>query len=206
VPPVIRGLALADPPEAWADLGFTVEDGRVRIGEVSLVLGAPGTGIAGWALDGSVEEPIDGLAGSPDAPSPGDPDAPPRAAHPNGALVLDHVVVTTPDLERTLAALARAGFGLRRTRDSELGGRPLRQAFYRAGEPVLEVVGPPEPAGDGPASFWGLTITVADLDALASRLGERLAPVHDAVQPGRRIASLRGGAGIGTRLAFMSPR
>jgi hypothetical protein len=198
--PAIRALALADPPEAWADLGFAVEDGRVRVGEVSLVLGAPGAGVVGWALDGAGEEPIDGLAFIADAA------APQAALHPNGALVLDHLVIATPDLDRTLAALARAGFDLRRTRDTELGGRPLRQAFYRAGEPVLEVVGPPEPAGAGPASFWGLTITVADLDALADRLGERLGPVHDAVQPGRRIASLGDRAGIATRLAFMSPR
>jgi hypothetical protein len=191
VPPVIRTLALPDPPEAWASLGFSARDGASRVGAVTIV---PGADRAGWGLEGGA------VAGLPAVPvvEVG------VVAHPNGAVMVDHIVVATPDLQRTLAALAAAGFDLRRTRDTELGGRPLRQAFYRAGEAVLEVVGPPEPAGHGPAALWGVTITVADLDALAVALGDRLGPVHDAVQPGRRIASLRSSAGIATRLAFIS--
>jgi hypothetical protein len=46
---------------------------------------------------------------------------------------------------------------------------------------------------------------VADLDALAARLGEQLAPAKDAVQPGRRIATLRAGAGVSPAMAFMTP-
>jgi hypothetical protein len=189
MPPVIRDLALADTPGAWAELGFAVEDERCRVGDVTLALGAPAFA---WTLGD-----VDGLP-SVAAPAAGAP-----VEHPNGALAVDHLVVATPNLDRTLAALAAAGFDLRRTRDAEMGGRPLRQAFYRAGEPVLEVVGPPDAAGDGPAGFWGLTIVVADLDALAERLGERLGPVHDAVQPGRRIGSVTRAAGLSTRLAFM---
>jgi hypothetical protein len=45
---------------------------------------------------------------------------------------------------------------------------------------------------------------VSDLDGLASRLGDRLGSVHDAVQPGRRIATLREAAGVSPPLAFMS--
>jgi hypothetical protein len=150
---------------------------------------------AGAGAGGSAAEPRTGAGGSARAAV--------APAHPNGALSLDHLVVVTPNLERTLAALADAGFDLRRTRDTELGERPLRQAFYRLGEPILEVVGPPDRDGDGPAAFWGLTFTVADLDALAAQLGERLGRVHDAVQPGRRIASLRSAAGLTTRVAFM---
>jgi hypothetical protein len=188
---VIRTLALPDPPEAWTSLGFSARDGASRVGAVTIV---PGADRAGWGLEGGA---VAGLAAVPVVEVG-------VVAHPNGAVMVDHVVVATPDLQRTVAALAAAGFDLRRTRDTELGGRPLRQAFYRAGEAVLEVVGPPEPAGHGPAAFWGVTITVADLDALAVALGDRLGPVHDAVQPGRRIASLRSSAGIATRLAFIS--
>jgi hypothetical protein len=56
-----------------------------------------------------------------------------------------------------------------------------------------------------PARFWGLAFTVADLDAIAERLGNRLSGPRDAVQPGRRIATLRGEAGIGPAVAFMTP-
>ena len=184
-------LAVIDPPEAWEALGFAVSDSRMRVGEVTFTLGADAFA---WSLP-----TVDGLPNTKGS----DPFTF-GAAHPNGARSLDHLVVATPDLDRTLAALAAAGFDLRRTRDTELGGRPLRQAFYRLGEPILEVVGPVQPAGEGLAAFWGLTFTVADLDAAAELLGERLGDVHDAVQPGRRIASLRSAAGLRTRVAFMS--
>jgi hypothetical protein len=48
-------------------------------------------------------------------------------------------------------------------------------------------------------------VTVADLDALAARLGDHLGRIKDAVQPGRRIATLSGAAGLGEAVAFMSP-
>jgi hypothetical protein len=53
--------------------------------------------------------------------------------------------------------------------------------------------------------FWGLAMTVADIDACAALLGDRLGPVKDAVQPGRRIATLRHEAcGLTVPIAFMS--
>jgi hypothetical protein len=60
-------------------------------------------------------------------------------------------------------------------------------------------------AGSEPARFYGIAFTVDDLDATAALLGDRLGRVKDAVQPGRRIATLRREAGAGIPLAFMSP-
>jgi predicted RNA-binding protein with TRAM domain len=117
------------------------------------------------------------------------------------ATLIDHVVLATPDLARTEAALA--GLGLERRRLREAGD--LLQAFYRLGPVILEVVARVGEAGDGPASLWGFTVVVEDLDALAARLGDRLGRVTDAVQPGRRIATVRREAGLGVPLAFMSP-
>ena len=37
--PQLAGLAIADPPERWAALGFAVRDGRVALGGVSIELG-----------------------------------------------------------------------------------------------------------------------------------------------------------------------
>jgi hypothetical protein len=79
------------------------------------------------------------------------------------------------------------------------------QTFFRVGKPVLELIGPDEPTGDEPARFYGIAFTVADLDATAAFLGEGLGDVKDAVQPGRRIATLRRAAGAGIPVAFMSP-
>ena len=110
------------------------------------------------------------------------------------------MVVTTPDLARTFAALESEGLDLRRTREAG----EARQGFYVVGDAVLEVVGDVGPPG--PARFWGLVAVVRDLDALAARLGDRLGAPKDAVQPGRRIATVRGAAGLGVPVAFMTPR
>jgi hypothetical protein len=45
---------------------------------------------------------------------------------------------------------------------------------------------------------------VADLDACAALLGGRLGEVRDAVQPGRRIATIRREAGLGVPVALIS--
>ncbi len=129
--------------------------------------------------------------------------APEPATHPNGALRIDHIVAFTPDLVRTTAALEEAGLSLRRIREPGEPGPPVRQAFLRLGEVILEVVESPQ-AGEGPARFWGLTLCVSDIDACAALLGERLGEVRDAVQPGRRIATIRREAGLGLPVALIS--
>ncbi|HEV8152966.1 MAG TPA: hypothetical protein VGP78_08540, partial [Solirubrobacteraceae bacterium] len=119
-----------------------------------------------------------------------------------GAMAVDHVVAATPHVDRTLGALRRAGLEPRRVREAG----EARQAFYVLGTALLELAGPASPSGDGPAALWGLVVVVEDLDALAARLGDELGTIRDAVQPGRRIATLRRSAGVSTALAFLTPR
>ncbi|MFZ1993329.1 MAG: hypothetical protein WAU75_04405, partial [Solirubrobacteraceae bacterium] len=64
---------------------------------------------------------------------------------------------------------------------------------------IMELVEAPEAAAPG---FWGLTIVVSDLAALA-REHAQIGEVRAAVQPGRHIATVTAGAGLSTRLAFM---
>lgn len=191
------GVRLADLPERWSELGFSVRDSVVDLGGVRVHVGAPGMGIVGWQLSGiDPASEIDGLPTEVVEPEP-----PAPLSHANGAVGVDHVVVTTTDFERTAAALDQAGMPLRRTVTSPKGNR---MGFRRLGPAILELVSVSggEP---GPARLWGLVVTVADLDALAARLGERLGSIRDAVQPGRRIATLRESAGLGQAVAFMSP-
>jgi hypothetical protein len=185
----------------WERLGFAAGRDALRVGGVRLrFTDGEQPGIAGWTLAGAQSADLDGL---PTRVSPETAAAAKPPAHPNGALRLDHVVVFTPDLDRTFAALEAAGLELRRVRDAGTPEHPIRQGFYRLGEVILEVVGDVEPAG--PARFWGLVVVVSDLDALAARLGEDLGAPRDAVQPGRRIATVRGSAGLGVPVAFMNP-
>ena len=109
---------------------------------------------------------------------------------------MDHVVVVTPEFESTRAALAGAGMALKRV--AEIRG--TRMGFRRIGPAILELV--EAPAAPGPA-FWGLTIVVRDLDELGRRLDAHLGEIRPAVQPGRRIATVRPSAGLTTNLAFM---
>ncbi|MFM7962382.1 MAG: hypothetical protein ACKPBF_00195, partial [Actinomycetota bacterium] len=55
------------------------------------------------------------------------------------------------------------------------------------------------------ATYWGFVVTVADLDAAIAHLGpDVIGAAKPAVQPGRRIATVRSGAGLGVPLALMS--
>ncbi len=198
----IEAVRLAAPAEAWRECGFAVDGTEAAVGSVRLLFEEGGDGIAGWTLRGQTDTEaavaLDGLPTEHTAAAPPQP-----ASHPIGALRIDHIVVFTPELARTNAALEGAGLSLRRIREPDEPGPPARQAFFRLGEVILEVVETPQ-AGEGPARFWGLTLCVSDLGACAGLLGERLGEVRDAVQPGRRIATVRRGAGLGVPVALIS--
>jgi hypothetical protein len=195
--PTLSELAIADPPEGWEALGFEVEDSEALVGGVRLRFGVEGRGIVSWSISGIRGGPqIDGLS-TVGAAQRG---VRQTATHPNGATAIDHVVVVSPDFDRTAAALDDAGISLRRVRDA--GG--FRQGFRRIGPAILELV-EAQGAPAGPARFWGLVVTVDDLDALAGRLGDRLGSIHAAVQSGRRIATLHKTAGVSPKVAFMTP-
>jgi hypothetical protein len=85
-----------------------------------------------------------------------------------------------------------------------------RQAFFRLGSTILEVVQePPEVTerhgGDRPAFFWGLAFTAPDLGRTVEFLGDRVSEIRDAVQPGRQIATLRRSAGLSVPVALITP-
>jgi hypothetical protein len=200
---------VADPASAWTRAGFSVDsDAICSIGGVGirLVGRERGTGIIGWSLRGLPSDgPLDHLDGVPTTRSGAATAAP--ATHANGVTAIDHVVLLSPDLNRTVESIAAVGVEPRRERDGELGGRPIRQIFFRFGEVIVEAVGSPDAASEGPSVLWGITYVVADIDATASFFGDRTAPVKDAVQPGRRITTLRHHeVGMSVRTAFISAR
>lgn len=173
--PALTRLDLVAGVDAWRAVGFDVDGEALVVGTVVIrFVAGERDGIVGWELDGAPVAPRD------------DP-------HPNGAVEIDHVVLMTPDLDATNDDLAQQGFELRRTRDA---GRGTTQAFYRfANGPILEVVGP-VPTIER-QHLWGVVFDTTDLDALPW-------PSKDAVQPGRRIATVSKEARLGTAVAFMS--
>lgn len=206
----VTTLTVGDDPDAWRSAGFAVQDAVCSIGSVRIHFDGADPGISAWtlfhpdepagrcSLDGLDTELVDSLPDLAGHTATG--------SHPNTTSDLDHIVVSTPDIERTTAAFRSVGVEPRRTRDTTAGDAPLRQRFFRMGT-IIEVIGPPEPAADaGPARFWGLALVVPDLEAAAAAIGPALGPRKDAVQPGRQIATLRTmDLGITVPIAFMTP-
>jgi len=211
--PTIDEIKLADAPARWGELGFSVDENGCQLGSVRLRFeGAQdGAGILGWSLRGIASTELDGLFTTLSER----PALPPPAAvpvHPNGVLAIDHVVAFSPDFDRSVAALQAAGLDLRRVREQPTPAGAPRQAFFRLGEVILEVVQQPQEVierlggADRPARFWGLALLVEDIERSAQALAPHVSEVRAAVQPGRQIATVRRSAGLAVPLALISRR
>lgn len=206
----LQFVVVGDEPAAWEAGGFALtgdDRDRVWIGSTCILLRPDaGKGIADLVIDG-VKGELDGL---PISTSPEIYDGPPaHLQNPNRVTAMDHLVVMTPNCDRTTAAFEAAGLEARRVRQFEMGGATRRQTFFWLGDVILELVGAdePEPNSDGtPALAWGLALTCDDLEAGVTWLGDSCSPSKVAVQPGRRIATMRTKAiGISTAIAMLSP-
>jgi len=189
----------------WAQVGINFSQAGVfAIGEIGLRIDeALPPGLNSWALTNinSAIVSIDGIptTGNVDNGRSEPSDAQGFVLTPLG---IDHVVVNTPDLERTSHALHEAtGAELKRIRDA---GNGVRQGFHRLGDVIIEIVSAPSmPAGD--ASLWGFVLNVADVHEVAAYLGpDVLSPPKPAVQKNRLIATFRGAVGLGVPVALMS--
>ena len=189
----------------WAQIGIIFSGfGTHLIGDVVLRIDESlPPGLHAWALSNSdpIVSAIDGIPTSAVEHA-----SIPETRHSQKfaleALSIDHVVVNTPDLERTSRALHDAtGSELKRIRDA---GNGMRQGFHRLGSIIVEIVSTPNvPAGD--AALWGFVLNVADVNAVAAYLGpDVLSPPKPAVQKNRLIATFRGSVGLGVPLALMS--
>jgi hypothetical protein len=189
----------------WAQVGINFSQAGVfAVGEIGLRIDeALPPGLHSWALTNikSAIVSIDGIptTGNVDNGRNEPSDAQGFVLTPLG---IDHVVVNTPDLERTSHALHEAtGAELKRIRDA---GNGVRQGFHRLGDVIIEIVSAPSMA-EGNASLWGFVLNVADVHEVAAYLGpDVLSPPKPAVQKNRLIATFRGAVGLGVPVALMS--
>lgn len=197
--PQLISVSVADPGETWSTAGFEVENNRIRIGSLQVQTAAEVSQPA-WAFDASPGvEDLDGIS----VTSVGGIESG-RSAHSNGVVGVDHVVVLSPDLDRTTDAFDAAGLPLRRVRD--LPKIKRQQRFFWAGDVIIEMVGPAKPKGDGAASIWGLALVADDLEAAAQRMGELMTTPKPAVQPGRFISAIKTDElGMSLTVAVMTP-
>ena len=175
--PTIDEITLADEPVAWEALGFAVTGDSCRLGDVTVRLTGKGSerGILSWSLRDLQDVDLDGLPTSISTRPP----QPPGAEHPNGVLGIDHVVAMSPDFGRSVARIQDAGLDLRRVRELPTPAGAPRQAFFRLGREILELVEEPEEivarAGgpDRPVRFWGLALIAPGLEFAPTGLGAK---------------------------------
>jgi len=188
-------LTVGGSHQLWQRVGLSFDDQQTcQVGQVTLRLDEDvSLGHLGWAFDPIVSS-IDGI--------PSTPRVPVSELQPPRHLLVDHVVVMTDSLERTSSAIEECtGLELRRIRDASNG---VRQAFHRSGEVVIEVVQSPSVTEP---HLWGFVLVAHPFDEVVSQLGESVvSPPRDAVQPGRRIATVRRELGLGINVALISPR
>lgn len=205
----LHSVTLGDTPRSWADLGFAVDGpsgdtGSVGLGATRVVLTGSGDGFQGWSVDG-VGGPIEDL---PCLDTPSEVRALPEPTHPNGIASIDHIVVNSGDVERTTRTLVAQRIEVRGGRSTSSYGAPMVQVFFWLGDVILELVGPDEgeATADIRTSVFGLALVAPDLDATIATMGDLAGEPKDAVQPGRRIAGIRGReTGVSLPLAVMSP-
>ena len=104
--PSIDELVVGDEPASWTAAGFTVDGDTCRIGTVRVRLAGrdAGSGITAWSLRDLVAAgDIDGIPTSSSDRAPATP-----GQHACGARLVDHVVLMSPDGERTAAAVTAA--------------------------------------------------------------------------------------------------
>lgn len=127
------------------------------------------------------------------------------------AHTLDHFVIATPNIERTLAHYgARLGLDLRLDRAHPEWGTHF--LFFKTGGLIFEIVNrlkeDTDPSRDD--SIFGLTWTVKDIDAAHARLektGLNISEVRTGRKPGSQVFTIRDGTlGVPTLFISHAPR
>lgn len=234
--PRLLGVVVRDAAAAWRRAGFVVENialaggkgerQQVQLSDTFRVLLDSRVAPVQWCWDGlppGISE-LDGISIASCAPA-GEIVAGPSKngdegawKHPNSVCGIDHVVLKTKDIEKTHRALEAVGLHAAKVRQDIYPG--VTQMFYWAGDVILEVVGSNtkgmrdsrggDDIGDeeNPHSqIWGVVPVVGDMCTAVEILGSQyVKPAKDAVQPGRRIATLRSDAlEFSLQMAFLTP-
>lgn len=201
----LDAVQIGDDADAWRAAGFEVADGSIPVDTTVIECMHDGR-TPSWRLwaDGvALPADLDGIATT----ATEDPPDTRSSTHPNRVVGIDHLVLQSPDLDRTTEAFERLGVECRRIREIPGSEPTMQQRFFRFGPVILELVGNAEPTGDGPAAIWGFAFTVDDIDAAATHLGPACGAPKVAVQPGRRIATVRTrDLGISLPVALMTQR
>lgn len=200
---VLLALHAQGHTSSWESIGLRFDGFSCYLADVALEIHEGPPSLVGWTISG--DRPgvydIDGIATKVVAPTQSR-----VASSPCGNEVitgLDHVVVTTDNLDRTCDALCRhLGMEVRRERDA---GKGVVQRFIKLSNTIIEVVTGPHVTTQG-ASLWGMVISVDNMENWARQYGPEVTSVpKQATQPGRLISTVRSSVGLGIPFAVMTP-
>lgn len=133
-------------------------------------------------------------AGSRPVTAPGGPQE--AALH-----AVDHVVVNTPDAERSIALFGKT-MSIRLALDRDAPQWGARMLFFRLGGITLEVIerygkdGKRKADRSGDAAYWGMAFRATDVDAARARLagqGSDVSETRTGRKPGTRVCTVRDG-------------
>ena len=198
----VSELVLGTAAAAWQKVGMTVDDQTARVGAVTLRFAPHEQGLARWGLAGlpAASRTVTDIDGLPTAAAPAP--AGPAPDNEMGAIRLELITVATTSLLRTADAIEAA---TSEPLMSVRGSAGFSVGFIRLGEVLVEIAQSNRVSGDH-ATFGGFVIVVEQLEQLTARLGpEVISEPRIAVQYGRRIATFRASAGLGTPVAAMTP-
>ena len=202
IEPTIAELHVGDDPSAWERLGFCINENRSLIGRTEVVFSDGPKGIHSWVLRNSMPSqfgPIPTTFTENPVPNP-------SIAHPNGSIGFHHVVLMVPAFDIGKTALSNAGVHVEQGRPFGSTEKAMLRSAPKMGDIELELIGPESEDRSRHWQLWGLVVAVSDIDATSELLGDLLGQVKPAVQPHRRIATLKKEAELGVAVAFLGPK
>lgn len=131
----------------------------------------------------------------------------PHKATPGSVTALDHIVINTPNPDRTVANYG-ARLGLRFALDRTAEQWNTRFLFFRVGNLTVEIIHQlnKDQNPSDPDNIWGMTWAVDDLEAAHKRLqviGRDISEIREGRKPGSRVFTLRDGT-LGVPTLFIS--
>ncbi len=188
---ILTRLGVPGDSDAWAKLGFTIDNGTFSVGRVVFAVGEePSWGFAELHAEHDLGVP------TVTSPQPTDP-----GVHPNLIDRVDHVVYAVPLLNPAIDALTAVLGEPPKRRAFPRGPNGPEMAFFTVGEGFIEVV-----ASGRPAGLWGIAYLTPDLDACVEAVRAAGGPIGDPKQAvqGGRIASVWK-EHVGWGIAVMEP-
>ena len=205
--PKLKRLFVANPPHVWESMGFKIVGNQVQLGNVIIQLVEKVcvcNPVVGWDWENLVASKPSHIDGIPLLNDKVD-NVTEDVQHMNNSIAVDHVVLKTFNVEKTIKCMNEIGLEVRKRVVHQSKG--MEQVFFKAENTILEVISSLEASNSVQDSYiWGITFVTSDIITLHKNLEGSTKVPYDAVQIGRKFTTLDNlKHGTKVRIAFISP-